>query len=48
MIDGNTDPALRLFKKMETPKGGEIYLYEIITKGDCIEKTVERNFISSS
>src|SRR3989338_7574686 len=48
MMDGNTDPALRLLKKMETPKGGGIYLYEIITKGDCIEKTVKRNFISSS
>lgn len=35
MKDGFTDLRLKLVKKMETRKGGSIYLYELTTKGDC-------------
>ncbi|MBI5286007.1 MAG: glycosyltransferase family 39 protein [Deltaproteobacteria bacterium] len=34
MRDDFIDSALRLIKKMETPRGGSIYLYEFASKGD--------------
>lgn len=38
MEEGFTDPELKLIKKMETQKGGKIYLYEITIKGACPQK----------